>query len=166
MNAEKKAARKQQNKDRTNRKAKFERRQAIASVMIEVHEKKGDVQGLQFWREVLEAVDILTIGGMSDEEEVTEENERVRLVKDLDFRHPDFHELFRRVDNVRTRNPSIFRNIGRKRMRRVYVPEMTSRQPPPNMPSSYYRQEYLDSMNQGEVPNVKFQKDLDFTIPR
>ncbi|KAE9384184.1 hypothetical protein BT96DRAFT_801948, partial [Gymnopus androsaceus JB14] len=134
---------------------KFERRQAIASVMIEVHEKKGDMQGFQFWREVLESIDILTIGGMSDDEEGTEENETVRLVKDLDFRHPDFRNLFRKVDNVRTRNPSIFRNSGRKRMRRVYVPEMTSHQPPPNMPSSYYRQEYLDSMKQGKVPSVK-----------
>lgn len=126
--------------------------------MVEVCEEKGDAQGAQFWRDVLEAIVVLTVGGMSDEEDGTDGNERVRLVKDMDYRHPDFGELFKHVDNVRIKNTSIFRNVGRKRIRRVYVSEMTSRPPPPNIPSSYYRPEYLDSMTQGEVPKVKLRK--------
>lgn len=134
--------------------------------MIEVCEEKGDIQRAQFWRDVLEAIEVLTVGGMSDEEDGVEGNESVRLVKDVDYRHPDFRKLFRKVDDVRTKNTSIFKNVGRKRMRRVYVPEMTSRPPPPNMPPSYYRQEYLDSMKQGKVPEVELQKDLGPAIPR
>lgn len=145
---------------------KFARRQAIASVMIEVCDEKGNVQGTQFWRDVLEAIDILTAGGMSDEEDGADGNESVKLVKDMDYRHPDFRKLFKEVDNVRTKNPSIFRNAGRKRMRRVYVSETTSRPPPPNVPSSYYRQEYLDSMKQGKVPKVKLREDSGLMIPR
>lgn len=134
--------------------------------MIQVCEETGEIQRAQFWREVLECVEILTVDGMSDEEDGTEGDESVRLVKDLDYRHPDFRKLFKKVDNVRTKNSSIFKNTGRKRIRRVYVSEMTSRPPPTNIPSSFCCQEYLDYMRQQLVPNVKLHEDSGLTVPQ
>lgn len=145
---------------------KWDQRRAIASVMIQVCEEKGEIQRAQFWREVLESVEILTVDGMSDEEDGTEGDESVRLVKVLDYRHPDFRKLFKKVDDVRMKDSSIFRNTGRKRLRRVYVSEITSRPPPTNIPSSYCCQEYLDYIGQQSAPNVKLHENSGFTIPR
>jgi hypothetical protein len=134
--------------------------------MIEACEQKGDKQGLKFWRDILVALDILTIDGMSDEEDGIDMDEQVRYVKDLDFRHPDFRTLFKKVDKTRTTETTIFTKTGRKSLRRVYVPQTTSRSPPSELPSSFYRPKYLELMMKGKVPNVEMLKNPTLSIPR
>lgn len=134
--------------------------------MIEACEQKGDDQGLKFWRDVLSAVDILTVDGMSDEEDGIDGDEQVRYVKDLDFRHPDFRTLLKKVDKTRTTETTIFTRIGRKSLRRVYVSQTTSRSPPSGLPSSFYRPEYLELIMKGKVPMVELLKNSSLSIPR
>lgn len=134
--------------------------------MIEICEKKGDIKGLKFWYDVLEALDVLGVGCMSNEEEGNEGDEQVRHVKDLDFRHPDFRALFKKVDSTRSRETSIFNKKGRRRIRRVYVSEIVSRQPPSGLPSSYYQPAYLELMEQGDVAKVKVHHASHLLIPR
>ncbi|KAE9389269.1 hypothetical protein BT96DRAFT_835156, partial [Gymnopus androsaceus JB14] len=145
---------------------KLDRRQAIATIMIEICEKKGDIKGLKFWYDVLEALDVLGVGGMSDEEEGNKGDKQVRHMKDLDFHHPDFHALFKKVDSTRSRESSIFNKKGRRHIQRVYVLKIVSHQPLSGLPSSYYQPAYLELMEQGDIAKVKVHHASHLLIPR
>ncbi|KAE9385235.1 hypothetical protein BT96DRAFT_840966 [Gymnopus androsaceus JB14] len=136
---------------------KYQRRLKIAGAMLDVSRTNDDQSGIEFWSFVLRAVTGLTSDGMSDEENGDGDgDETARRVLDIDFRHPDFRELFKKVDNVRKSHPRIFNQAGAKYKRRLHVDTMSQRQPPPHLPKSFYRPEYLSKISNGNVPEVTF----------
>ncbi|KAK7442547.1 hypothetical protein VKT23_016145 [Stygiomarasmius scandens] len=53
-----------------------------------------------------------------------------------------------------------------KRFRRVVSSEISQRPPPPNLPSTFYRPEYLDLVRKGLVPWVRIQESPAISIPK
>ncbi|KAJ3970635.1 hypothetical protein EV361DRAFT_801685, partial [Lentinula raphanica] len=139
---------------------KFERRISIATIMAETSQDRGDAQRATFWSDVILSLNLLTVDGMSDEEDsVDSGNQSIRIVKDLDFRHPDFRLLFQRVDQTRTAEPMIFGKAGRKRTGRRYSSQVIEHADPPCLPRSFYRPQYLDEhkglkLMQGEYADI------------
>ncbi|KAK7434700.1 hypothetical protein VKT23_020064 [Stygiomarasmius scandens] len=135
---------------------KFDRRQQTCSAMMDFAHKQGDVKDLAFWASLLTCTEVLTVNGMSDEEDGIDAGEVIKLVSELDFRHPDFHPIFSLIDSTRESEDEIFTSVGRKRMRRIYTGVTNSdRIPPENLPPSYYRPEYLQHMLLSHDSSVK-----------
>ncbi|THU96440.1 hypothetical protein K435DRAFT_620104, partial [Dendrothele bispora CBS 962.96] len=133
---------------------KFSTRLQICATMTDHLRGTGDEEGLRFWAAALTTIDRLTIDGMSEDETVELDGEKVMVVKDLAFRHPNFNRLFEHIDATRPGMKSLFNQGGRKRIRRVLSKQLMERKPPPGLPSSFYRPEYLNSMKGGLVPWV------------
>ncbi|KAJ3969803.1 hypothetical protein EV361DRAFT_827982, partial [Lentinula raphanica] len=89
--------------------------------MISVCEASGDKEGLHFWTYILQALDHLSILGMSDEETGFDEDsgEPLKYVYTLPSRHPDFRPLFQYVDNIPDICPNFFSQTGPKRWKRI-----------------------------------------------
>ncbi|KIK53115.1 hypothetical protein GYMLUDRAFT_63880 [Collybiopsis luxurians FD-317 M1] len=79
---------------------KFTSRQEVASIMLQLARSSNDQKGIEVWSYILLCLAELTQDGLSDEEDDLEGNEQIRLVADLDFRHPDLHLLFQKVDHT------------------------------------------------------------------
>ncbi|KAE9383036.1 hypothetical protein BT96DRAFT_844686, partial [Gymnopus androsaceus JB14] len=137
---------------------KCKRRQQIASIMLDLAHRNHNTAGIELWSFVLKAVTALKSDGMSDEEsdDGNGSDGPNRKVLDIDFRHPDFQELLQKVDCVPKMAPQIFNRSGRKYMRRVHVEVIEQRVPPPDLPVSFYRAEYLAKIKRGEVLPVTF----------
>ncbi|THV01611.1 hypothetical protein K435DRAFT_654928, partial [Dendrothele bispora CBS 962.96] len=133
---------------------KLSTRQKICAVMTEHLRESGNEQTLRFWTNMLLALDLLTTDGMSDEETFEEGGEVVKVVKDPQFRHPDFRALLAYVDATPRKMKMLFNQSGRKPLRRVVSDLITERIPPAKLPSTFYRPEYLALMMKGLVPWV------------
>ncbi|KAK7434692.1 hypothetical protein VKT23_020056 [Stygiomarasmius scandens] len=160
----------EEKKDRSKRRRqlqrKFTTRQQICSIMRDHAQKIGKVQDVDFWTATLTAVNLLQDDGMSDEEAVYEDEEQVKVVKRVAFRHDDFTSLFRHVDATPREMKSLFNQGGRKPFRRVFSSESSQRSPPPNLPSTFFRPEYLDLMKKGLVSWVAVQGNSTLPIPK
>lgn len=131
---------------------KFKRRSQICTIMIQHSRCMGDESALEFWMSTLQSLQYLQTDGMSDEETEDRGGEKVRLVKDLHFRHPAFTDLWQYVDDLPRSMHSLFAQSGVKRLCRVFSHELTNRLPPKNLPCTFYRPEYLGLMKSGGVP--------------
>ncbi|THV01479.1 hypothetical protein K435DRAFT_655203, partial [Dendrothele bispora CBS 962.96] len=145
---------------------KFQSRREIASTMVEHSQDNGDEEGLSFWKATLDAISMLKSDGMSDEDSDHEGQEKVKVVRDLKFRHTDFKALFQHVDSTPRVMKRLFNQSGKKRLRRVFSSEISDRSPPPNLPSTFYRPEYLDLMKKGILPWVVVQENATVSIPK
>ncbi|THU94036.1 hypothetical protein K435DRAFT_669156, partial [Dendrothele bispora CBS 962.96] len=146
---------------------KLKRRMQICSIMMEKNEARNDEKELLFWAGMLVATEKLGKEGMSSEDEGFSGQEKVKLVKDLDFRHPEFRVLFEFLDKLRPSNP-FFNQAGRKAIPRVLCDTISKREPPSNLPPAFYRPEYLEKMNKGQVQKVALAMGIDaeYSIPR
>ncbi|KAK7448413.1 hypothetical protein VKT23_013677 [Stygiomarasmius scandens] len=156
---------KDRNKKRRELRQKFMNRQQISSIMARHSESIGNDEALSFWTAALSVVNLLQADGMSDEETAYEGEEQVKVVKQPAFRHPGLASLFRHVDSAPKEMKSLFDQGGRKRLRRVFSSEISQRRPPPNLPITFYRSEYLDLMRKGLVPWVEVQENATISIP-
>ncbi|KAK7459474.1 hypothetical protein VKT23_009457 [Stygiomarasmius scandens] len=156
---------KDRNKRRRELRQKFITRQQISSTMRAHFEKAGDDKELGFWTATLTVINNLQADGMSDEETGYEGEEQIKVVKKLPFRHPDLASLLQHVDSTPKMMKKLFDQGGRKRVRRVFSNETSQRSPPPNLPSTFYRQEYLALMRKGLVPWVSIQESPAIPIP-
>ncbi|KAK7443829.1 hypothetical protein VKT23_015610 [Stygiomarasmius scandens] len=143
---------------------KFSTRQRICASMTQHLRETETEQGLRFWTDMLLAVDLLSIDGMSDEETVDANEETVKVVKDLHFRHSDLRPFLAYVDATPRRMKRVFNQSGRKPFRKIISDVLTERPPPPNLPSSFYRPQYLESMKKGLVPWVPVDEDTAISI--
>ncbi|KAJ3756477.1 hypothetical protein EV360DRAFT_19215, partial [Lentinula raphanica] len=112
----------------------------ICSIMIRICREQHDANVLSFWSDIMLAISDLGIEGTSEEEN---NDDTARFVKDIDFRHSRFRKVLAFVDGTREQEKFVFRRLGRKRLPRWYTGEYTICMPPPNLPCSFFRPEYL-----------------------
>ncbi|KIK60919.1 hypothetical protein GYMLUDRAFT_167117, partial [Collybiopsis luxurians FD-317 M1] len=122
---------------------KFTSRQEVATVMLQHTSLSNDQKGTELWSYVLRCLNELTQDGLSDEEDGSEGDEEVKLVADLDFRHPDLRLLFQKVDNTRLSHPDIFVLAGQRKIKRVLGSRIVVCKPPPDLSLVFFRPEYL-----------------------
>jgi hypothetical protein len=127
----------------------------IATTMHAKCREDGEHDEQIFWGFISRSVDEMTAAGMSDEEDGWDGEERVKLVHGIDFRRLEFRQLFEEVDETPSKQPLVFIQSGRRRMRRKESGKVIKRQPPPGVAPGSYRPEYLDAMHRGEVPIVQ-----------
>ncbi|EEB90150.1 hypothetical protein MPER_11682 [Moniliophthora perniciosa FA553] len=149
------------------RSRKYQTRLRIAATMHQVCRESNNEDGQHYWSFVLRSLAALTPGGMSDEEdgEDGEDGERVKLVHEIDFRHPGFRQLFETVDNTRNSEPALFKQAGRKRMRRVPSGIVVERSPPSGLATAHFRPEFLDAMKRGSRPMIEIGEE-DYPVSR
>ncbi|KAJ3766488.1 hypothetical protein FB446DRAFT_653726, partial [Lentinula raphanica] len=132
-----------------------DRRIQIASVMITVMQSLNNEAEYLCWSEILYSLDQLGVAGTSDSEDILDTRGRQGVVVyEPKFRHAWFRTLFHEVDNVPPKLSHLFSKVGRKRLPRVCGNEQVERAPPENLPSSYYRPEYLEKMKKGLTPTL------------
>ncbi|KAK7435879.1 hypothetical protein VKT23_019410 [Stygiomarasmius scandens] len=156
-----------QKKCRTSLQSKFDARQRICVLKIQYARRQGDKKQLIFWTEALKSIVRLTVDGMSDEESDVIGEEDVKIVKSPEFRHPEFSSLFQYIDGIPHSDPqsNLFRNSGRKRLRRIYSFDTVTRRPPEDLPVSYYRLEYVEQLRRKVGPCVSVAWQSDLSIP-
>ncbi|KAH7873337.1 uncharacterized protein C8R40DRAFT_1008990, partial [Lentinula edodes] len=124
-----------------------QRRMQISSVMSDIARRTDDNEEYNCWSDILYSLDVLGVAGTSDTEEVFDTQGQQGIIKyEPGFRHPQFNVLFDTVDKVPQVATHLFRQIGRKRLPRIRGIVPVTRNPPENLPSSYYRIEYLETM--------------------
>lgn len=133
--------------------------------MIQHSRSTGNEPGIAFWTATLKSLQSLQVNGMSDEETESQGEEKVRVVKSLNFRNRAFDNLWRYVDEVPTTMKDLFEQNGAKRLRRVFSIEVTERLPPRDLPRTFFWPEYLERMKSGEVPYVPVAAGEDVSIP-
>ncbi|KAF9065501.1 hypothetical protein BDP27DRAFT_1180215, partial [Rhodocollybia butyracea] len=132
-----------------HQKAKW--RADVAATMIDFCRKTNDEDGLQFWQYSLRLTQHLGDGGMSEDEDglktiqigTRTKKVRVKVTKDLDFRHPAIAAHYKRVDGTREAEELIFSATGRTKMERIRISDIRVRPPPRGLSASVYRPEYL-----------------------
>ncbi|KAE9401697.1 hypothetical protein BT96DRAFT_596154 [Gymnopus androsaceus JB14] len=137
-----------------SRHTKAKGRADIASAMIEFCRETGDEDGLKFWQHSLRLTKHLGDGGMSEDESSFKtvkigsrtKKVRVKVIKDLDFRHPSIAAHYDQVDAAPSVNGIVFGTAGRNRMERVRVSQVRVRNPPQGLSASVYRPGYLESL--------------------
>ncbi|KAJ3754124.1 hypothetical protein EV360DRAFT_52219, partial [Lentinula raphanica] len=130
-----------------------ERRIQITTVMITVMESLNNEAEYRCWSEILYSLDQLGVAGTSDSEDVLDtQGQQGVVVYEPKFRHAWFRTLFHEVDSVPQTASHLFSKVGRRRLPRVCGNEQVERAPPVNLPSSYYRPEYLEKMQKGLTP--------------
>ncbi|KAJ3722373.1 hypothetical protein C8R42DRAFT_579871 [Lentinula raphanica] len=148
------------------KKQTYERRLQIATAMITTMENLDNEEEYLRWSEILYSLDQLGVAGTSDSEEVLDTQGRQGVVVyEPNFRHAWFRTLFHEVDRVPQTASYLFRKVGRKRLPRICGNERVERAPPANLPSSYYRPEYLEKMKKGFTPTVS-PTNTDRPLPR
>lgn len=122
--------------------------------MIRACRERSDQRGVDFWSYVLLVVDILEHSGMSEEEDGTIpvdfggllRDQVIKKVKILWWRHPWFRELFEIVDSAPAVEKLLFHRAGGARVPRIRVNDVDHRQPPLEMPLSFFREGYLEGL--------------------
>ncbi|KAJ8081332.1 hypothetical protein PM082_007167 [Marasmius tenuissimus] len=155
------------------RRVKFEFRCSVSAIMVQVSQEREDNDALEFWSWVLQATHRLGKDGMSDEEteesEITQPNgrqlkQRVREVMVLSWRHPHFRDLYTRVDELTDFEKLVFSEQGRARLPQMRVAKVVTRAPPPRLYRSFYREGYLEELQDYEVAELKLSR-RDCNIP-
>ncbi|KAL1657727.1 hypothetical protein GGF50DRAFT_29792, partial [Schizophyllum commune] len=113
---------------------------------------------LPWWEEACRALELLTQNGMSDEEDGFDEDEPIRLVRDIKYRNPQVGRFLETLDQARVSETAIFQAVGRSRRRRVKVPLLIEREPPPGLPMSFFRPGYLQEIGS----NAAFRLRVDY----
>ncbi|KAJ3818304.1 hypothetical protein F5880DRAFT_1491605, partial [Lentinula raphanica] len=132
-----------------------ERRVQIATVMITVTESLNNEAEYMCWSEILYSLDQLGVAGTSDSEDILDtQGQQGVVVYEPNFRNPWFRKLFHEVDSVPQTASALFTKVGRKRLSRICGNERVECAPPANLPSSYYRSDYLEKMKNGLTPTV------------
>ncbi|KAL0568885.1 hypothetical protein V5O48_013087 [Marasmius crinis-equi] len=163
------AAHKKENarsKKTTIRHTKCEVRAATCAIMLRRVREEGDEFGKQYWAHALEVVSTLGPDGMSDESDAEEVNhrgftttrDRVRQVKDLEWRHPSLRDLMMAIDNTPGVEKAIFAQTGRPRIRRVRVEQKDGRAPPRRLYRSFFKAGYLGGLHREHVKRLKVRK--------
>ncbi|KAH7875037.1 hypothetical protein F5879DRAFT_785196, partial [Lentinula edodes] len=100
---------------------KLQRRLRIASMMLTDCKSSRNEDGVFFWSYILRSLDSLAYTGMSDEETVCDKDNHslFRIVTDPVSRHPAFRILFRYVDDAPSLYSDLFKQSGKKPLKRV-----------------------------------------------
>ncbi|KAF9021595.1 hypothetical protein BDP27DRAFT_1249841, partial [Rhodocollybia butyracea] len=144
---------------------KAKRRARIAATMIDHCRDENDNDGLQFWEYSLRLTGHLGDGGMSEDEDSFEtvridcrtEKVRVKVVKDLDFRHTSIAAHYEQVDTTPQHGVEdlIFSGQIQHRIERIRVSDITVRSPPEGLSASVYRPGYLENLLPHELSALR-----------
>ncbi|KAJ3991175.1 hypothetical protein F5050DRAFT_1581856, partial [Lentinula boryana] len=116
----------------------------ICRVMAKYHADQGNVGAARFWDSTLQALNDLQVAGMSDKEEMLdEEGKKVTRVYSPAWQKPTFDELFDQVDVAPSSNATLFNAAGRPRTTRIRSHPTVKRMPPQSLPASYFREGYV-----------------------
>ncbi|KAJ3737974.1 hypothetical protein EV360DRAFT_58551, partial [Lentinula raphanica] len=132
---------------------KLDRRLNICTVMIGVCRQRQDNAGVSLWTDLMLCIDDLGMEGTSEEENDDDTVPRFRIVRDIDFRHSSFRNLFEFVDGTRDREKHVFAVSGRKRLPRSHAVDCSICAPPSKLPRSFFRPEYLSQLEKDGVYN-------------
>ncbi|KAJ3754712.1 hypothetical protein EV360DRAFT_21979, partial [Lentinula raphanica] len=133
---------------------KLQTRMRIAATMGKHCQDNGELDAEQYWLYVTDALRVLGDSGMSDEEDGEEDvvidghssKQKVKLVKDLWFRHESFRTLFVTVDETPEAKSMIFTQAGRISMKRIRSGIVDYRTPSRGYPEGIFRTEFLNSL--------------------
>lgn len=107
--------------------------------MIDYSRGQLDHESVAYWSHVIQALDYLTLAGMSDDEEtVDREGNKGVMVFSPAFRAQLYDELFDAVDQTPSRERHIFSH-GRSGLPRTRSNQTINRPPPDNIPDIYLR---------------------------
>ena len=132
--------------------------------MLQVSVQRNDPDAVAVWKYVWSLIDKLGHNGMSDEEDdemVLQQPDgtmrltHVRKILKLIWRHPYFSELFKFLDKLPGVEDLVFRLCGKQRIERVRVEQESDREPPPNLPKSFYRPNYLEQIPSYRIRDYK-----------
>ncbi|KIK53116.1 hypothetical protein GYMLUDRAFT_179387 [Collybiopsis luxurians FD-317 M1] len=146
---------------------KWKDRCDICTIMIEVCRKRGDTRGVSFWEYRLLTLGHLGDGGMSEEEEGIQvvrkhgraKKKKIKVIKDLFFRHPSFTKLFQRVDATPDAKETVFHRKGKPRKMRQCVQEFSFRGPPTKLSQTIFQGEYLHSLAPYQIADLELSSD-------
>ncbi|KAF9044495.1 hypothetical protein BDP27DRAFT_1244113, partial [Rhodocollybia butyracea] len=127
--------------------------------------EENDKDSLQFWEYSLRLTKHLGDGGMSEDEDSFEavnidgrtEKVRVKVIKDLDFRHPSIAAHYEQVDATPQHGVEdlIFSARRRPRIERIRVSDITVRSPPEGLSALVYRPGYLENLLPHELSALR-----------
>ncbi|KAI5896191.1 uncharacterized protein SCHCODRAFT_01170384 [Schizophyllum commune H4-8] len=132
----------------SNRHYKAAGRSALASGYLEAGMMLNDRRICSLARYMLQTLVYLGHEGMSDEEDLPEDDpnyKRVKKVATLPWRAPALTELFEFIDTLPTRERQIFSQSGAPRMARIRTgqPPTALRQVPKNVPLACFNQAWI-----------------------
>lgn len=144
-------------------------RSEIATLMRETCRKRGDQAGVAFWSHALNLTEVIGDAGQSDEEDATISveiegvtmNQNVKNVSRLYWREPGIEECYKIVDSAPGVEAAIFHRAGAPRMQRIRTDKLSHRAPPPGLPRSVFREEFLSALMPYELAELKL---ADYTI--
>ena len=138
--------------------------------MIQVSRERKDTEAQDFWQYVLQILQKLKHGGMSDEEDATQVvtrgevtgTEPIKRVLDLEFRNPYFRGLFEAVDKTKASENMVFNRGGKQAMKRIRVDTVSVRQPPKGLPRNFLSDKFLQTLLPHEEAALRLKKDFVF----
>lgn len=131
----------------------------------------NDYDGGRYYSHALEAFNYLGGGGMSEDEDATEEiqvagrvkKKKYKKVRILYRRNPLMDRIIKRIDNIPNADGDddhIFdARLGGPRVERKRVGEINKRKLPLNLPASLYRPEYLQQLQPYQISALKLNPD-------
>ncbi|KAJ3866968.1 hypothetical protein EV359DRAFT_35495 [Lentinula novae-zelandiae] len=137
--------------------------------MRETCQERGDQAGVVLWSHALNLTEVIGDAGQSDEEDATINVEiegvtmkqNVKNVSRLYWREPGIKECYKIVDSAPGVEAAIFHRAGTPRMQRIRTYKLSHRAPPPSLPRSVFREEFLSTLMPYEVAELKL---ADYTI--
>lgn len=107
--------------------------------MVDYCRSQSDHESVTYWSHIIQALDHLTLAGMSDDEETVDaEGKKGIMVFSPAFRAQFYDELFDTVDQTPSREHHIFSH-GRSGLPRTRSNQTVNRPPPDNIPAIYLR---------------------------
>lgn len=139
-----------------------------ASIMARKCRDRKDYGGERYYSHAVDTYNYLQAGGMSEEEDATEEIKsgtrvkrmKYKKIKILHRRNPIVDSMNKRVDDLPHGGEDIFdARGGGRRLERRRVGEISEKSLPPNLPASLYRPEYLRDLQPYEIDALKLSSD-------
>ncbi|KAE9389253.1 hypothetical protein BT96DRAFT_890163 [Gymnopus androsaceus JB14] len=146
--------RKVRNAKTNSRHVKAKWRADVATAMIDYCRQINDKDGVEFWQYSLRLTKHLGEGGMSEDETSYKtvqvgsrrKKVRVKVIKDLDFRHPSIAAHYEQVEAAPGINDLVFSAAGKHRMERIRISQVKEKRPPEGLSASVYRPGYLENL--------------------
>ncbi|KAJ3744513.1 hypothetical protein F5050DRAFT_1561488 [Lentinula boryana] len=137
--------------------------------MVKICRERGDQEGVVFWSHALNVTEIIGDAGQSEEEDASIDVEiegvmmkqNVKKVSRLYWREPGIETMYISVDSAPGVEEGLFQRAGAPRIQRIRTDKIDHRLPPPNLPRSVFREEYLTALMPYELDELKL---ADYTI--
>ncbi|CAK5275885.1 unnamed protein product [Mycena citricolor] len=139
---------------------KYDQRRATVEATIALKEA-DNAEDIVTWKRMLELLELLGVGGMSEEEETsaTIKGHKIKTykIKLCVWREPAIADYMRMVDAQTTRFQAL--HNGTKSAPRVRDQTKGSRPPPKGLPKCLYKPDWLSSLTTKEVKELKVSKE-------